>query len=100
MSIVLHHGSHIPLSPKRTVSKNFLYFYFFTVVMYSLYSGILSGDIIHLKILNQHVVVVSSMDCITDLFEKRGSIYSDRYQSVMLGELCVCLRTGLVNLTS
>ena len=100
MSIVLHHGSHILLSPKRTVSETFLRFYFFTVVIYSLYSGILSGDIIHLKILNQHVVVVSSMDCITDLFEKRGSIYSDRYQSVMLGELCVCLRTGLVNLTS
>ena len=68
--------------------------------MYSLYSGTLPGDLIHLKILNQHVVVVSSMDCITDLFEKRGSIYSDRYQSVMLGELCVCLRTALVNLTS
>ena len=50
------------------------------------------GDIIHLKILNQHVVVVSSMNGIADLFEKRGSIYSGRYQSVMLTELCVARR--------
>lgn len=48
-----------------------------------------AGDIMHLKIMNLHVVVLSSMEIIADLFEKRGAIYSDRYQSTMLTELYV-----------
>lgn len=49
----------------------------------------ITGDVVHLKLLNQHVIVVSSMDAIADLFEKRGAIYSDRFRSTMLIELYV-----------
>ncbi|KAK7688870.1 hypothetical protein QCA50_007560 [Cerrena zonata] len=45
------------------------------------------GDVIHLKALNQSIIVVSSLEAATDLFEKRATIYSDRYQSVMLTDL-------------
>ncbi|CAL1703205.1 unnamed protein product [Somion occarium] len=42
---------------------------------------------VHLKILSQHTIVISSMEAASDLFEKRHAIYSDRFQSVMLTEL-------------
>ncbi|CAL1703236.1 unnamed protein product [Somion occarium] len=45
------------------------------------------GDIIHLKVLNQHTIIISSMEAASDLFDKRSAIYSDRFQSVMLTEL-------------
>ncbi|KAK7688871.1 hypothetical protein QCA50_007561 [Cerrena zonata] len=45
------------------------------------------GDIMHLKAINQHIIVVSSSEVAADLFEKRAAIYSDRYQSVMMTDL-------------
>ncbi|CUA68607.1 O-methylsterigmatocystin oxidoreductase [Rhizoctonia solani] len=36
------------------------------------------GDVIHLRIHGDHLVVLSSYEAIVDLFETRGQIYSDR----------------------
>ena len=47
------------------------------------------GDVMHFRIMNQHVVVVSSLEAATELFERRGTVYSDRFLSVMMGDLCV-----------
>ena len=49
----------------------------------------ISGDMIYLNVLGQHIVILSSPTVITDLFEKRSSNYSDRKQMTMLNELCV-----------
>ena len=42
---------------------------------------------IYLNVLGQHYVVLSSLEVISDLFEKRSSNYSDRKHVVMLNEL-------------
>ena len=44
---------------------------------------------IYLNILGQHIVILSSLDVITNLFEKRSSNYSDRKHLTMLNELYV-----------
>ncbi|KAJ8522786.1 hypothetical protein ONZ45_g662 [Pleurotus djamor] len=36
------------------------------------------GDVMHLKVLNQHIIVLNSVKAATELLGKRGSIYSDR----------------------
>ena len=43
----------------------------------------------YLNVLGQHIVVLSSLEVITDLFEKRSSNYSDRHHTTMLHELYV-----------
>ena len=44
---------------------------------------------IYLNVLGQHIVILSSLEVINDLFEKRSSNYSDRKQTTMLNELYV-----------
>jgi hypothetical protein len=44
---------------------------------------------IYLNFLGQHFVILSSLEVITDLFEKRSSNYSDRTHSTMIFELYV-----------
>ena len=44
---------------------------------------------IYLNVLGQHIVILGSLEVITDLFEKRSSNYSDRKQTTMLNELYV-----------
>ncbi|KIK59244.1 hypothetical protein GYMLUDRAFT_1004604 [Collybiopsis luxurians FD-317 M1] len=45
------------------------------------------SDIIHLSALGNSIIVLNSAVVVSDLMEKRSSIYSSRPQSVMLGEL-------------
>ncbi|CAL1703245.1 unnamed protein product [Somion occarium] len=42
---------------------------------------------VHLRALNQHIIIVSSLEAASELFDKRGATYSDRYQSVMVIDL-------------
>ena len=49
----------------------------------------ISGDMMYLKVLGQHFVILSSLEVITDLFEKRSSNYSDRKQMTMSHKLYV-----------
>ena len=44
---------------------------------------------IYLNVLGQHFVILTSLEVITDLFEKRSSNYSDRKHMTMLSELYV-----------
>ena len=44
---------------------------------------------IYFKVLGQHFIILSSLEVITDLLEKRSSNYSDRKQMTMSGELYV-----------
>jgi cytochrome P450 len=44
---------------------------------------------IYLNVLGQHFLILSSLEVISDLFEKRSSNYSDRKQTTMLNELQV-----------
>ena len=43
----------------------------------------------HFSVMNQHVIVLSSLEAVTELFEKQGAVYSDRFLSVMIGDLYV-----------
>ncbi|KAK7688955.1 hypothetical protein QCA50_007646 [Cerrena zonata] len=45
------------------------------------------GDIMYFKVINQHTIIISSVEVAADLFEKRSTIYSDRYHSVSLTDL-------------
>nr|QPP19119.1 cytochrome P450 CYP1 [Wolfiporia cocos] len=45
------------------------------------------GEIMHLSVLGQHVIVLSSADVITELLEKRSANYSDRPRFPMAGEM-------------
>lgn len=51
----------------------------------------LKGDIVHLKALTQNIIIVSSMEAASDLFDKRAKIYSDRFRSTMIMDLCVTI---------
>jgi hypothetical protein len=44
---------------------------------------------IYLNVLGQHFLILSSLETITDLFEKRSGNYSDRVQMPMLVDLYV-----------
>ena len=48
-----------------------------------------SGDMIYLNVLGQHIIILSSLEVITDLFEKRSSNYSGRMHTTMVNELYV-----------
>ncbi|KZT07466.1 cytochrome P450 [Laetiporus sulphureus 93-53] len=45
------------------------------------------GDIIHLDVLGQPVIIINSAEVARDLLDKRSSIYSDRPHLVMAGDL-------------
>jgi hypothetical protein len=45
-----------------------------------------SGDVVYMHFLGRGVVFLNSVEAAYDLLDKRGSIYSDRPESVM-GEL-------------
>lgn len=38
----------------------------------------LPGDVIHLRVLGRDIIVLNSVQAATDLFDKRGGLYSDR----------------------
>jgi hypothetical protein len=44
---------------------------------------------IHLNVLGQHFLILTSLEVIIDLFEKRSTNYSDRKNMTMTGELYV-----------
>lgn len=45
------------------------------------------GDIIHLQLMNQHLIILNSSEMCIDLLDKRSAKYSDRPRLVMLCEL-------------
>lgn len=45
------------------------------------------GDIIHVKVLGQSMIILGSMQRCNDIFEKRSSLYSDRVRLPMINEL-------------
>lgn len=45
------------------------------------------GDVVHLSVFGQTIIILSSLEAISDLFEKRSTIYSSRPHSTMLHEL-------------
>ncbi|TDL20292.1 hypothetical protein BD410DRAFT_375851 [Rickenella mellea] len=45
------------------------------------------GDIVHVNIFGQSIVIVNSYDIAFDLFERRSSNYSDRPNMVMLNDI-------------
>lgn len=47
------------------------------------------GDLIYLHILGHPMIVLSSLDIVRDLLDKRSSIYSDRPRFVLFSELYV-----------
>ena len=46
-----------------------------------------AGDVIHLRVLDKHVIVLNSFEATNELFEKRSAIYSDRPDMPMLVDL-------------
>ena len=47
------------------------------------------GDIVHLNILGQHIVILNSVKATRDLLDRRSAIYSDRPTLTMINDLCV-----------
>ena len=48
-----------------------------------------AGDVMHVKIFGQSMVILHSLQAARDLLDKRSSIYSDRPRFVLLSELYV-----------
>ncbi|KAI0926476.1 hypothetical protein AcV7_005406 [Taiwanofungus camphoratus] len=57
------------------ISKCFVLRYYYT------------GDIVHLSVLNKNVIVVGSLQALTELFSKRSANYSNRPYSTMIYKL-------------
>lgn len=47
----------------------------------------ISGDIVHVTVLGQHIVMLNSAKAVTDLLERRSAVYSSRPQTTMIGDL-------------
>ncbi|EJD40887.1 cytochrome P450 [Auricularia subglabra TFB-10046 SS5] len=45
------------------------------------------GPLLHLQVFNKHLLIINDLSVADDLLSQRGSIYSDRPQFTMLGEL-------------
>ncbi|KAF9072873.1 cytochrome P450 [Rhodocollybia butyracea] len=45
------------------------------------------GDVIHISALGQSIIILNSAEAISDLLERKSSIYSDRPLPIMAGEL-------------
>lgn len=48
----------------------------------------LSGDVVHVKVFSQHLIYLNSWETCYDLFEKRSTLYSDRFDQPMIADLC------------
>ncbi|KAK0200113.1 cytochrome P450 [Desarmillaria ectypa] len=48
------------------------------------------GDVVYIHVFGQGLVFLNSAEAVSDLLDKRGSLYSDKPQLVMVGELCGC----------
>lgn len=48
-----------------------------------------AGEISYLSIFGQPMIILNSLNAISELFQKRGSKYSDRPRSIMAGEMFV-----------
>jgi len=87
----LHSLSHLPLPPGpkglpligniRDLPTGFEW------VAYHKWSKELDTDIMYLNLAGQSVVVLDTAEAVTDLFEKRSSIYSGRARMPMINEL-------------
>ncbi|PCH38746.1 cytochrome P450 [Wolfiporia cocos MD-104 SS10] len=47
------------------------------------------GDVMHLSVMGQSLIVLSSAEAITDLLEKRSILYCDRPQFPTAGDMCI-----------
>ena len=47
------------------------------------------GDVVHINVLGQHIVILNSINSTRELLDRRSAIYSDRPAMTMLGELYV-----------
>ncbi|KAK0186879.1 cytochrome P450 [Armillaria mellea] len=52
------------------------------------------GDVVYVHVFGQGLVFLNSPEAVNDLLDKRGSVYSDKPQLVMVGELCGCEEYG------
>ncbi|TFK64540.1 cytochrome P450 [Pluteus cervinus] len=48
------------------------------------------GDVVYLHVFGQGLVFLNSPEAVFDLLDKRGSIYSDKPQLIMICDLCGC----------
>ncbi|KAF8587788.1 cytochrome P450 [Ramaria rubella] len=55
------------------------------------------GDLVYIKVLGVPMIIVNSMEVAHDLFEKRSSVYSGRYQFPMLTLLDVAWNWGIMD---
>jgi hypothetical protein len=51
------------------------------------------GDLVHLQVGGQSIILINTHEAAFDLFEKRSSTYSDRADFIMVNELYACLST-------
>lgn len=54
-------------------------FFCFSLQVHHAILIILGSDVIHVDVLGTHMVIVNSARAAKELFDKRSSIYSDRY---------------------
>lgn len=52
------------------------------------------SDVVHIKVLGQHMICLNSLQAATDLLDRRGAKYSDRprftlFEVYVLGDLAV-----------
>ncbi|KAK0201063.1 cytochrome P450 [Desarmillaria ectypa] len=51
------------------------------------YGGVIFGDVIHLKVFSQSIIILSSCKAARELLEQRGAMYSDRPRFVLFSEM-------------
>ena len=74
--------SHLPSTRRNTVGAAFIHCWLF------LRPGGLAGHIMSYRYLGKDMVILSSVNAIKDLLEKRGNVYSDRAPMPFL-DMCV-----------
>lgn len=55
----------------------------------SIMKAVVIGDVVHVSLIDRHMVILNSIKAVSDLLEHRSTVYSSRPQSIMAHGLCV-----------
>lgn len=80
-------GTFTAASKRNMVRTSSVYLYF-SILTRRCDTDIPPGDIVHLSVLGQDIVILNSFKATRELLQQRSTIYNDRPRTVLLGERC------------
>ena len=68
----------------------YVYLFYFVPTQLTVHIPLIGSDILYLRLLRTHVVILNSEKAVRELLDKRSKIYSDRWSSRLLQDMKYC----------